>query len=124
METLFGDLRVALHALIRKPGFTCLAAGTLALGIGLTSAIFAVVQGVLLTPPPYPHPERVVCLSARKEGQPYEGRCPVATWAAWRDENRSFESIAPFWWDFDYLIRDDGSRFIQGLDVTTNYFDL
>jgi putative ABC transport system permease protein len=94
------------------------------LGIGLTSAIFAVVQGVLLTPPPYPHPDRVVCLSAGKEGQPYEGGCPIATWAAWRDETHAFESIAFYWWDFEYLIRDDGSQFIQGLNVTTNYFDL
>jgi putative ABC transport system permease protein len=124
MVTLLGDLRVALRALIRKPAFTCMAAATLVMGIGLTSAIFAVVQGVLLTPPPYPHPDRVVCLSAGEEGEPYEGSCPVATWAAWRDEAHSFESIAPYWWDFEYLIRDDGSQFIQGLDVTTNYFDL
>ncbi len=124
MATLLGDLRVALRALIRKPAFTCVAAATLALGIGLTSAMVAVVQGVLLTPPPYPRPERIVCLSVGKEGQPDEGRCPVATWAAWRDETHSFESIAPYWWDFEYLIRNDGSQFIQGLNVTTNYFDL
>jgi putative ABC transport system permease protein len=124
MATFLGDLRVALRALIRKPAFTGVTVGTLALGIGLTSAIFAVVQGVLLMPPPYPHPDRVVCLSAGQEGQPYEGRCPVATWAAWRDETHSFESIAPYWWDFEYLIRNDGSQFIQGLNVTTNYFDL
>ena len=43
---------------------------------------------------------------------------------AWREEAHSFESISPYWWSFEYLIRDDGSQFIQGLDVTTNYFDL
>jgi putative ABC transport system permease protein len=75
-------------------------------------------------PPPYRHPDRVVCLSAGKEGQPYEGRCLVATWAAWRNEAHAFESIAPYWWDFEYLIRNDGSQFIQGLNITTNYFDL
>jgi putative ABC transport system permease protein len=124
MAAFLNDLRIALRALIHKPGFTCVAAATLALGIGLTSAMFAVVEGVLLTPPPYPSPERVVCLSAGKEDQPYEGRCPVKTWAAWRDEAHCFESIAPYWWSFEYLIREDGSQFIQGLDVTTNYFGL
>jgi putative ABC transport system permease protein len=124
MPSFFGDLRIAWRGLIRKPAPTVVAVVTLALGIGLASAVFAVVHGVLLTPPPYPHTERFVCLSCVKEGQNDEGRCPTAAWVAWRNEAKSFETIAVYWWNFDYLIRDDGSQFMQGMYVTTNYFDL
>jgi putative ABC transport system permease protein len=124
MQSFFGDLRVALRALIRKPAPTVVAVVTLALGIGLTSAVFAVVHGVLWTPPPYPHAERFVCLSCFTGNQSDEGRCPTAGWVAWRDEAKSFEAIAAYWWGFNYLIRNDGSQFIQGMDVTTNYFEL
>jgi putative ABC transport system permease protein len=124
MPSFFGDLRFALRALIRKPALTVVAVATLALGIGLTSAVFALVHGVLLTPPPYPHAERFVCVSCAKAGQRDDGRSPTAGWVAWRNEARSFEAIAAYWWTFDYLVRQDGSQFIQGMDVTPKYFDL
>jgi len=78
MLSLIGDLRFAARALLHKPGITALAVVTLALGTGLTAAIFAVVDGVLLTPPSYPQAERIVHLSAIKQGQFDDGRCPVA----------------------------------------------
>ncbi len=124
MPSFIGDLRVGWRGLIRDPAPTISAVVTLALGIGLASAVFAVVHGVLLTPPPYPHAERCVCLSCFKQGQIDAGRCLTAAWVEWRNEAKSFESIAAYWWGFDYLIRDDGSQFIQGMDVTTNYFEL
>ena len=63
MPTYLGDLHFAWRAVIRKPVLSFVAVVTLALGIGLTSAVFALVHGVLLTPPPYPHAERIVCVS-------------------------------------------------------------
>jgi putative ABC transport system permease protein len=124
MPSFLGDLRFALRALIRRPALTVVAVLTLALGIGLTSAVAALVHGVLLTPPPYPHAERFVCLSCFAGDQYDEGRCPTAGWVAWRNEAKSFEAMAPYWWGFNYLIRNDGSQFIQGMDVTTHYFEL
>jgi len=118
------DLRFALRTLIRKPALTVIAVLTFTLGIGLTSAVLALVGGVLLTPPPYPNAERLVCVSCATEGQRDDGRCPTAGWVAWRNEARSFEAIAAYWWTFDYLVRQDGSQFLEGMDVTTSYFDL
>ncbi len=58
------DCRFAYRSLVRRPAFTLVVTGLLALGIGLTTAAFGVVDGLLLQPPPYDHPERIVVLSA------------------------------------------------------------
>ena len=62
MEALIRDIRHGLRSLLARPGFTALAVFTLALGIGACTAIFSVVDGVLLRPLPYPDAERIVQL--------------------------------------------------------------
>jgi putative ABC transport system permease protein len=61
---MFRDLRFAFRSLARRPAFALVATGLLALGIGLTTAAFGVVDGLVLQPPPFDHPERIVVLSA------------------------------------------------------------
>ncbi len=64
---MFRDLRVAARMLRKHPGFTAIAVVPLALGIGATAAVFSLIQGVLLTPPPYRQPERLGTGSGRTE---------------------------------------------------------
>jgi hypothetical protein len=67
------DLRFAVRMLLKQPGFSLIAILTLALGIGVTSAVFSLIQGVLLTPPPYKKPRQLVLVpSARTDGQKEE----------------------------------------------------
>jgi putative ABC transport system permease protein len=111
--------------LLKQPGFTVLAVLTLALGIGATSAVFSLIEGVLLSPPPYREPNRLVLVdSTRADGQPTQrprGWAPLQ-WMRWQKEARSLESVAAYAWTFNFLVLDDGSESLQGMPVTRDYF--
>jgi len=95
MEHLLRDLRISLRTLGRRHGFVAVAVATLALAIGANSAIFSVVRGVLLQPPPYPEPERLVWLweTDRLRGTDQEG-ASVADYYDLREGTRAFAALA------------------------------
>src|SRR5277367_5325453 len=119
------DLRFAVRMLLKQPLFSLLTVVTLALGIGATSAVFSLVQGVLLTPPPYRDPDRIVLIpTARADGQKMGGgrEWPAQQWLEWQKESKSFEAIAAYSWQFNFLVRDQGSESLEGMTVTSDYF--
>ena len=119
------DLRFAARMLLKQPGFTLIAVLTLALGIGATSAVFSLIQGVLLTPPPYREPEQLVLIqSARIDGQQMARPRGWAAeqWMEWQKEAKSFEAVAAYGWMFNFLILSDGSESLEGMAVTKDYF--
>jgi putative ABC transport system permease protein len=95
MADMLRDMRYAVRQLIKAPAFTVVAILTLALGIGATSAIFSVVNGVLLRPLPYPDPDSLVRVY---EVVPQYGRFSVApaTFLDWRTQNSVFERIGAY----------------------------
>ncbi len=89
---LWNDARFALRGLLRSPGFTVITIGTLALGIGATTAIFTVVNGVLLKPLPFEDSDELVAVWHRAQGFD-ETRMSLDQYFTYRDENRVFEDI-------------------------------
>jgi putative ABC transport system permease protein len=124
-DKMFQDFRFGVRMLLKQPAFTLIAMLTLSLGIGATSAVFSLIQGVLLTPPPYRQPGRIALITtARTDGQQTAGPrgWPAAQWMEWQKEAKSFEAIAAYGWTFTFLVVEDGSESLEGLFVTKDYF--
>jgi len=93
MNMLLQDLRYAFRAFVRTPGFTIVAVLTLALGIGANTALFSVVNGVLLNPLPYPHPDRLVTLHESKPNFP-TGSISFPNFLDWQKDTHTFAAMA------------------------------
>jgi putative ABC transport system permease protein len=127
LPNLFHDLRYSLRMLRKNPTFSVIAALTLALGIGATSAVFSLIQGVLLTPPPYRKPQQLMLIpSVRTDGKKMDSPRGWAAqqWMEWNQKAASFQGIAGYGWTFNFLVRNDGSQSMQGMEVSKDYFQI
>jgi putative ABC transport system permease protein len=97
VDDLRADLRYALRMLRRSPGFTAIAVGSLALGIGANTAIFSVVNAVLLRPLPYPHPEELVALTEASTDQGgIDTGLSYPDFEAWRQQSKTLSDVAGY----------------------------
>ncbi|HEX8139616.1 MAG TPA: ABC transporter permease [Pyrinomonadaceae bacterium] len=124
IEDLWHDLRYGARRLRKNPGFTAVAVLTLALGIGANTAIFSVVNSVLLRPLPFSRPERLTMIW--NNGVPAAGgdRTPlaVADLLDLRAQNRSFQSVDAFQSAFYNYNAGDSPERIRGARVTAGFF--
>ncbi len=121
MNGLLQDLRYVLRGFRKSPGFAAVAVATLALGIGANTAIFTVVDTVLLRPLSFPAPERIVTLWDRdSEGKPDNVGWP--TFVDWKRETRSFSDIAVLSYWSPTLTGGLRAESLEGLRVTEGFF--
>jgi predicted permease len=122
LETFAQDLRYTVRILRRSPGFTIVAVLTLALGIGANTALFSVVNGVLLNPLPYPHPDQVVVVSDTSSTLP-ETWISYPDFLDWVRDNHSFSSLAAYesLVSFNLLGQGEPER-VSVTEVSSNFF--
>jgi putative ABC transport system permease protein len=125
MLTLLRDLRYSLRSLRKMPGFTIVAVLVLALGIGANTAIFSVVNSVLLRPLPYPGADRLALIweTDLKDGIKSEG--PSApNFLDWKEQSQSFEDMALLEVGTGTVTGEGEPEQVTGLRVTTNFLSM
>jgi putative ABC transport system permease protein len=124
-DTLRQDLRYAFRWLRRSPAFTLASAGTIALGIGASTAIFSVVYALLLKPLPYPRPAELVTVwqDMRARGGPSNEWATPGNLVDWRAESRLFASMASMRGWGPTLTGEGEPEPLRGEAVTPGYFD-
>ena len=125
MESLWQDLRYGARMLQNKPAFTAVALVALALGIGANTAIFSVVNAILLRPPPFKDPDRLVYVweTNPKIGLD-RGIVSPPDFADWREQNRVFEHISA-WRTWFYRLSGNGEpEQVWGVRTSANVFEL
>jgi predicted permease len=117
------DLKYALRNLRKSPGFTAVTIASLALGIGVNTAIFSFVDAVLLKPLPYPDPERIVSVW-EKQPRGVSNFISTLNFLDWNRQNRCFQSLSAVAWDTMTLTGSDRPWQLNVQRVSASYFNV
>src|ERR1700678_1516699 len=123
MQTLFHDLRYALRQLGKTPGLALLAILTLALGVGANTAIFTVIESVLLRPLPYPHSDRLLYIEPNGDDSGF-GSTSWMNYQDLRAQSKLLQDAAGYSEDVGVLETQDRSQSVAAPRVTTNLFSM
>lgn len=124
MRTLWQDVRFGLRVLFKQPGFTLVAVLALALGIGLNTAFFSIINAILLKPVNLPELDRTVTIweTVLSRGVDHNEAAP-ANYFDWRTQSSSFEQVALYtWWGVNLSAVEPPER-LRGFRATANLFD-
>jgi len=128
MGTLLQDLRYAVRVLLKSRGFTAAAIAVLALGIGANTAIFSVVNTVLLRPMPFPQPDRLVEIFHVPPAQSFPGirrfHVSPANYLDWRSLGKSFDGMSAYGSGHFALTGIDRPETVQGAEVGADFFPI
>jgi predicted permease len=121
IEQLIQDLCYGARALWKNPGFAIVAVLTLALGVGASTAVFSVVQGVVLAPLPYPEPDRLVMVS---ESRPTLKQLDISypDFLDWQINAGSFEQMAALTWRNYDLTSPGTPQHLEGMEISSGFF--
>jgi putative ABC transport system permease protein len=124
MQSLWQDLRYGARMLMKQPSFTLIAVLTLALGIGANTAIFSVINALILNPPRIAEAERVAAIWRTAKDKREEGFVSYLDLQDWQAQNRSFETIAGYKPNGFIMLNDEQAERLQGMRVTANFLSL
>ncbi|HEU5130476.1 MAG TPA: ABC transporter permease, partial [Pyrinomonadaceae bacterium] len=123
MDSLIKDIRYGVRGLLKHPGFTAIVVITLALGIGASTAIFSIVNSVLLRRLPYRNADRIVAIQeVDKEGK--RGQSTSANFLDWRAQNTVFEHLAAIKSSTTNLALSDHAERLELAQTNANFFDV
>ena len=120
MALLLQDIRYAFRLVAKSPAFAAIAVSTLALGIGASTALFSVVNGVLLNPLPYPQSSRLVALYEQNAGMP-DAPISYLNFLDWQHESKTFSSMALYRHEDFNLTGTDRSLRVNGLMISASF---
>jgi predicted permease len=121
MNALSQDIRYAIRMLLKSPGFAAIAVLTLALGIGANTALFSVVNGVLLNPLPYPHSEQLVAVYGKVPGFE-QGPVAYLNFLDWQHDTQTFSSMAIYRnQDYNFIGAGEAER-LSGYMISAGFF--
>ena len=123
MNGFWQDLRQGLRGMVKQPGFTLVAAITLALGIGANTAIFSVINALILNPPNFVEADRVVALWRTAKDQRRKGPTSYLDLQEWREQSSSFETIAAYKRN-PFTVFDQQAEQVYGMRVTASFLSV
>src|ERR1044072_5124965 len=123
MDSIIKDIRYGVRGLSKHPGFTALVVFTLALGIGASTAIFSIVDSVLLRSLPYPTASRIIAIQEMNEAGK-RGQVTSANFLDWRAQNTVFEHLAAIKQTTSNLAFSDHAERIELAQTNANFFDV
>jgi predicted permease len=119
------DLRFAIRQLLKNPGFTAVAMLTLALGIGGSTAVFSIINAVILRPLPYPEPQRLVCLwTELSDKTSQKARSAYGNYADWKEHCSAFEDLAIYDGFSCLLTAPEQSEKVSAARASANFFSV
>jgi putative ABC transport system permease protein len=125
VRSLLHDVRFAFRSLCRRPGFAAVAVLVLGLGIGANTAIFSVVDAVVLRPLPYANPEQLVVVGlGNQPGRPFRGTASWPTFRDWRDGSQALSDLAAYHGEAATLTGKGEPELVEAIATTANLFDL
>jgi predicted permease len=124
LEMLWQDLRYGVRVLVKQPGFTVIAIITLALGIGANTAIFSVINALILSPLAIAEPQQVAVIWRTPKDKRTESYVSYMELQDWQAQNQSFEAIAGYKPSGFVLLNEGQAELIQGMRVTSNFLSL